>query len=372
VLAVLAQVENEHRRFVARHTQVARHDREQLLLDSIEAFLRGVVHIRATGAVGATMMSRQATSLHPADLSSQSGVTSLSGVTSAAYRRFEGFEGAEKERAKESTRALRALFALSRGDVGVIPDLAAILHVDVDTAQLAALRRLFATLRTAQNAVRRQGSTAAPSAAEGMDLFEIVSTQIFNELDADRRGRITFADFVVALDRMHISLSDPEKLDLFKAAVQSRTPQQRSGGKGGQPDRTRGPSAVVRADDGRRGGSAGEDGYLTLPEFQRVLRQLRQQFVDRMLTRLRLTDTTILVSVLWLGAILIALLTFFILGVIAFTDGTSFSAVVSAAIPLIGAVAGAVQDPAKVQLLLANVDTAAESFFQLLASDGGS
>jgi hypothetical protein len=219
------------------------------------------------------------------------------------------------------------LVRLSQGDFDVVPMILKSAGVEVPAERIAQFGRVVRTVNT----IKAVSSTRKLADMGPSDLVEMFARQIFAELDVDNSGALAYDEFLLALEKMHLDLSEHEARMWF-----------------------------TTLDTNKSGG-------ITEDEFLNAMRKIRERFLFRMLDRLRLSREMIYVAIIWTALILVMMISFLIMGVYGFSDGSSFTAVVTASMPLIGSIVCTVQDPARMQMVLARIDAYVETFFGFLA-----
>jgi hypothetical protein len=222
---------------------------------------------------------------------------------------------------------IQIVLAFANGDHTVLAQLLKAAGVQPQCETLQQFKSVFNMIST----LRRMSMSQGTARFETTDLLDIVSAEIFKELDTQNVGILSFDDFKMALDRMYIDVTEHQAKLWFQDI------------------------------------DVDKSGGITESEFQRAIKGVLNHLQNQMLEELHLSRPTIYVSLIWVAVILMCLLTFLILGVYGFTDGTAFSAVTTSAMPMLGAAVSTVKDPTQLKMLLAKIDAAAIFFFERVA-----
>jgi hypothetical protein len=219
---------------------------------------------------------------------------------------------------------IQLVVAFADGDMSVLAELLKAAGVQPQPQCLQQFRKVLGMM----NSLKRMNRPGNASSFSTTDMLDIVTSEIFKELDTGNTGLLSYDDFLTALDRMHIDVTDHQARIWFQDIDTDKS------------------------------------GAINEGEFQRAIQGILKYLQNQMLDELRLSQTTIYISLAWTALIMLCLLTFLIMGVIGFTDGTSFSAVITGAIPMLGSAVGTVPDPNQMKMLLTKIDTAATVFFE--------
>jgi hypothetical protein len=219
---------------------------------------------------------------------------------------------------------IQLVVAFADGDMSVLAELLKAAGVQPQPQCLQSFRRVLGMMTS----LRRMSKSKNLSSFSTNDMMDLVSSEIFKELDNENTGILSYDDFLMALDRMYIDVTDHQARIWFQDI------------------------------------DVDKSGGINEVEFQRAICGILKYLQNQMLEELHLSKTTIYISLTWTAMIMLFLLTFLIMGVYGFTDGTSFSAVITGGIPMLGSAVSTVQDPNQMKMLLARIDAAATVFFE--------
>ena len=242
--------------------------------------------------------------------------------------RVEGISG-------KDLQVVRLLVGLARGEEEALPGLLQLTGTEVSPDKVKRFTdamRVVSALRgsSAPGTDGKSGSAVASDTAK--DMIRVVAQSIFDELDEDRSGLLSFEEFKTALVKLRIQVPEHEARMAF---------------------------AELDVD---------KSGKLSLDEFQTAIKTIRSRYLQRMLDHLNLTREAVYITTVWTVVFLLFFTTFLLLGFIGFTDGQAFTAATTALMPLLAAASGAGKDGAAQMAKLYNkIDDLVAAFFEVLS-----
>jgi hypothetical protein len=203
-----------------------------------------------------------------------------------------------------------------------LPDLVRLSGVPCTEAQLAE----FASVLTVLKALFGGDKAGVLQMPSPDDVYDFLTARIFNVLSRGD-GSISLADWQHALSRMGLRLPPSEARLMFN-----------------QFD-----------EDG--------NGRIDRNEFAAAVGSIRQRFLAQLLNLLSLSPKRIVAYVTFIAVIALLLLAFLILGSMAFSDGSTFTATVTGLIPMVGSAVSTVPNPGALRAVFDAVETTVRSFF---------
>jgi hypothetical protein len=236
-------------------------------------------------------------------------------------------EEADDSLSVEDHNKIRLILSLAQGKFECLAQLIQHTGVLVPAGIVGQLQGVLRTLSTMQNLSKGTATITAN------DALELVSAQIFAEVDVGQTGHLSFSEFQLALKRMRLNIPDHEARVWFDQ---------------------------LDLDDSET---------ITLAEFQTTIKTVRQKFQHMLLDTLALSKENIYLLTIWTAVLVLMLLVFIILGAAAFSDGSTFSAVITGAMPTMGMLINQIQTPGGWSTLVGGVDRTVEVFFDRIAGN---